>query len=74
LEAMMLKHLLRVERDLVPSTVAYRKTVFQRFLTKVGDVAAASVTPVMVEEYLLTRPTNHNFNKERTGDLQTPAP
>lgn len=66
LEAMMIKHLLRVERDLVPSTVAYRKTVFQRFLANAGNVPAASITPVMVEEYLLTRPTNHNFNKERT--------
>jgi integrase len=66
LETLMVKHLLRVERDLVPATIAYRKAVFHRFIKKVGNLPAASITPDKVEEYLLTRPTNQNFNKERT--------
>jgi integrase len=66
LETLMVKHLRLAERNLVPSTVSYRKAVFRRFIDYVGNISAIRVTTDMVENYLLTRPTNHNFNKERT--------
>lgn len=66
LEELMVKHLRLAERSLVPGTVAYRKVVFRRFLNHVGNLQAVDITTDMVEDYLLTRPTNHNFNKERT--------
>lgn len=62
----MVKHLRLAERSLVPSTVSYRKAVFRRFIDYVGNISAMMVTTDMVENYLLTRPTNHNYNKERT--------
>ena len=67
---LMVKHLRLAERELIPSTVSYRSTVFRRFHAHIkkyhGEIPAAAITKDMVEEYLLTRPTNHNFNKERT--------
>lgn len=66
---LMVKHLRLAERELIPSTVSYRSTVFRRFHAHIkkyhGEIPAAAITKDMVEEYLLTRPTNHNFNKER---------
>jgi integrase len=66
LETLMVKHLRFAERNLVPSGLAYRKAVFRRFLAHVGNVPVENLGPDQVEDYLLTRPTNHNFNKERT--------
>ncbi len=66
LEALMVKYLRLAERGLAEKTLAYRKTVFRRFLSHVGNVLAISIRAEAVEEYLLTRPTNHNFNKDRT--------
>lgn len=42
LETMMVKHLLRVERDLVPATIAYRKAVFHRFIRQVANLPPVS--------------------------------
>lgn len=66
LETLMVKHLRFAERNLVPSGLAYRQAVFRRFLAHVGNMSAEDLNPDQVEDYLLTRPTNHNFNKERT--------
>ena len=66
LETLMVKHLRFVERNLVRSGLAYRQVVFRRFLAHVGNMPADNLGPDQVEDYLLTRPTNHNFNKERT--------
>jgi len=62
---LMLKYMAVAERTLSFKTLSYRRTVFRRFLTKTGDIPAAGVTPDMVETYLLSRPTNNNFNKDR---------
>ena len=62
----MVKHLRFAERNLVPSGLHYRQAVFRRFLAHVGNVPVEDLGPDHVEDYLLTRPTNHNFNKERT--------
>jgi integrase len=66
LETLMVKHLRFAERNLVRSGLNYRQAVFRRFLAQVGNVPAEDLGPDQVEGYLLTRPTNHNFNKERT--------
>ena len=66
LETLMVKYLRLAERGLAEKTLTYRKTVFKRFLAHVGNVPAANITADQVEAYLLTRPTNHNFNKDRT--------
>lgn len=66
LESLMVKHLRFAERNLVASGLAYRQAVFRRFLAHVGNVPVEDLGPDHVEGYLLTRPSNHNFNKERT--------
>jgi integrase len=65
LGGLMLKYMAIAERTLAPKTLSYRKTVFRRFLQDIGNVPAADITPEMVEAHLLTRPTNHNYNKCR---------
>ena len=66
LEDLMVKYLRLAERGLAEKTIYYRKAVFRRILAHLGDVPVLSLTPEQVEDYLLTRPSNHNFNKERT--------
>jgi integrase len=66
LETLMVEYLRVAERSLAPKTLEYRKIVFRRFLRSVGNVPVSTITPRQVEEYLLSRPTNHNFNKDRT--------
>jgi integrase len=66
LETLMVKYLRLAEKGLAEKTIYYRKTVFRRFLAHLGDIPVLSLTPEQVEEYLPTRPSNHNFNKERT--------
>ena len=66
LEELMVKYLRLAERGLAEKTIYYRKAVFRRFLSHLGNVPALTLTPEQIEEYLLTRPSNHNFNKERT--------
>ena len=66
LETLMVKYLRLAERRLADVTLRYRKTVFRRFLAHLGNVPAARITTDQVENYLLTRPTNNMFNKERT--------
>lgn len=66
LGGLMMRYMRLAERGLAEKTLSYRKTVFRRFLAHVSNVPAASLTVDQVEGYLLSRPTNHNFNKDRT--------
>jgi hypothetical protein len=66
LETLMVKYLRLAERALAENTLTYRKTVFKRFLAHVGNIPAANITADQVEGYLLTRPSNNNFNKDKT--------
>jgi integrase len=66
LETLMVEYLRVAERQLAPKTLEYRKIVFRRFLRHSANVPATQVTTRVVETYLLSRPTNHNFNKDRT--------
>jgi integrase len=62
----MVKYLRLAERGLAEKTLSYRKTVFKRFLAHIGNIPTTGITADQVEDYLLTRPTNNNFNKDRT--------
>ncbi len=66
LENLMVEYLRVAERQLAPKTLTYRKTVYRRFLDFAGNIPASQITTSIVEKYLLKRPTNHNFNKDRT--------
>jgi len=66
LETLMVEYLRVAERQLAPKTLEYRKIVFRRFLRHTKNIPASQVTTRIVEDYLLSRPTNHNFNKDRT--------
>ena len=65
LEDLMTAYFRIAERTLAPKTLAYRVIVFRRLLEHCGNIQADTLTPAQVEDYLLTRPTNHNFNKDR---------
>jgi integrase len=66
LQTLMVEYLRMAERQLAPKTLEYRKIVFRRFLRHAGNISASQITTQKVEDYLLSRPTNHNFNKDRT--------
>jgi integrase len=66
LEALMVKYLRLAERSLAEVSLKKRKAAFRRFLDHVGTVPVAAITTDMVEDYLLTRSTNSQYNKERT--------
>lgn len=65
LATVMARHLRLVERNLSKGYLEYRQAVFRRFLASVGNIPATQVSIELIENYLLTRPTNHNYNKER---------
>ncbi len=66
LEALMVKYLRVAERSLAEVSLKKRKAAFRRFLDHVGNVPVAAITTDMIANHLLTRPTNSQFNKERT--------
>jgi integrase len=70
LENLMVEYLRVAERQLAPKTLEYRKIAFRRFLGHARNIPTSQVTTRMVENYLLSRPTNHNFNKDRTELLR----
>jgi integrase len=70
LESLMVEYLRVAERQLAPKTLEYRKIAFRRFLGHAKNIPVSQITTQMVENYLLSRPTNHNFNKDRTELLR----
>jgi len=66
LEALMVKYLRLAERSLAEVSLKKRKAAFRRFLDLVGNVPVAAITTEMIEDHLLTRSTNSQYNKERT--------
>ena len=66
LEELMVKYLRLAERSLAEVSLKKRKAAFRRLLDHVENIPAATITPDMIEDYLLTRPTNSQYNKDRT--------
>jgi integrase len=66
LEELMVRYLRVAERTLAPITLSYRKSVFRQFLTHLDDLPVLSMTAEQVEGFLLTRSSNHSYNKCRT--------
>ena len=62
----MVRYLRVAERSLAEVSFKKRKAAFRRFLDHVGDLPAGTITADLIEDYLLTRSTNSQFNKERT--------
>jgi integrase len=62
----MAKYLESAEKRLAPKTFEYRKIVYRRFLQHIGNVPLKQISPQAIESYLNNRPTNNNFNKDRT--------
>jgi integrase len=50
------------ERRFVPKTFQYKKMVLKKLIEHLGDREMEQVQPYHVQEFLLTRPSNHNFN------------
>ena len=66
LETLMVKYLRLAERTLADVSLKKRKAAFRRFLDHVNNVPAEAIAADIIEDYLLTRPTNSQYNKDRT--------
>ena len=50
------------ERRFAQKTYQYKKMILKKFVEHLGDREMEEIRPVQVQEFLLTRPSNHNFN------------
>jgi hypothetical protein len=50
------------ERRFARKTYQYKKMILKKLVEHLGDREMEGVRPVQVQEFLLTRPSNHNFN------------
>jgi integrase len=53
------------ERRFARKTYQYKKMILQKLVGHLGDREMEEIRPVQVQEFLLTRPSNHNFNVTR---------
>ena len=53
------------ERRFARKTYQYKKMILKKFVEHLGDREMEEIQPVQVQEFLLTRPSNHNFNVAR---------
>jgi len=53
------------ERRFAQKTYQYKKMILKKFMEHLGDREMEEIRPVQVQEFLLTRPSNHNFNVTR---------
>jgi integrase len=56
------QYLAHSERRFTKQTFEYKELVYQRFRDHVGNVPINQIDLPMVEGFLATRPTNHNYN------------
>ena len=62
----MVKYLRLAERSLAEVSLKKRKAAFRRFFDHAGNVPAVAINADIIEDFLLTRPTNSQYNKDRT--------
>ena len=54
------------ERRFIRDTFAYKRLVYRRFLEYMGgDIEIDALTPLEIERFLRTRPTNTSYNRHR---------
>lgn len=53
------------KRRFVHKTYAYKVYVYKSFIAYHGDVLVDRISPVMIDSYLKTRKSNHNYNVHR---------
>lgn len=53
------------ERRHARKTYQYKSMVFREFLSHQGNIEFLSISPIVIHEYLISRPSNHNFNVHR---------
>lgn len=53
------------ERRFATKTFQYKKTVFRNFIEHSDDLEFNEITSLTLHNYLVTRPTNHNYNVHR---------
>lgn len=62
LDSLILDYLEEAQRNFQPKTWKYKRYVYQCFRDQVGNLPLDQITEHMVGKYLLTRPSNYNFN------------
>ena len=49
----------------VTKTYKYKAYVYRMFLQKMGNISLDQITPQMIHDYCVTRPSKHNYNVHR---------
>ena len=49
----------------VKKTYKYKRYVYKMFLKKMGNIELDQITPQMIHDYCITRPSKHNYNVHR---------
>jgi integrase len=49
----------------VKKTYKYKAYVYKMFLAKTGNISIDQITPQMIHDYCVTRPSKHNYNVHR---------
>ena len=63
--SLMADYLEEAERRFRIKTFKYKRFVYQKFLDYAGNLPLSQITDHLVGRYLLTRPSNYNFNFHR---------
>lgn len=65
LDSLILDYLQETIRKFQPKTWKYKRFVYQSFRNFAGNLPLHQITPYLVGQYLLTRPSNYNYNFHR---------
>jgi integrase len=63
--SLMIDYLEEAQRKFRPKTWKYKRFVYQNFLDFAGNLPLSQITDRLVGRYLLTRPSNYNYNFHR---------
>lgn len=63
--SLMIDYLEEAHRKFRPKTWKYKRFVYQKFLDHAGNLPLSEITEHLVGKYLLSRPSNYNYNFHR---------
>jgi integrase len=63
--SLMTDYMEEAQRKFRPKTWKYKRFVYQSFLDHTGNLPLSQITDHLVGKYLLTRPSNYNYNFHR---------
>lgn len=64
-DSLMIDYLQEARRKFQPKTWKYKRFVYQSFRDHAGNLPLSEINDYLVSKYLLTRPSNYNYNFHR---------